>query len=816
MNVRQHSLSILIACTLPLILTACNSDDTVSLGDIIPPAPVKTFGPECDVSATSQTVRFIHVADLHGHFGFQEKYYSKIKAIHNQALTEQPYTLFTNGGDDYEKGSVAEQLSRGDATLEATQAMAFDYRVIGNHDFAWGPEQLIKYSKDDVATVLASNTEYYGNDPQGFDGINFAIAQVGCIKIGFFGMTSGPWNELDQEIKPQTDFIPDFRMRWDWNDRARQLISDYAQDVDYMIMLSHLGFGTDKALATYVDGIDLILGGHSHTSPDAELVNKTMVVLPDFNAKGYTDIEITFDLNDKSAVITQPIVSTDIELSSSVDSTTQHKIDAILGRYAPDAHTEIAVSKSQPTRTQMRDILYNAMRSFTNPETQEYFEIDASILDENEIEDSEIWAPGSLTQEHFHRSYPIERQPANTPGFSALYQVQVLGSELKLMVNARNELQYNGPAIDDINDQQVYKVALFKSAAWNPELFFNADYYQKEDAVLIAEAWQIYDVYARNRTANCQFIDSDDLLYSCDNDVINATTIWNFNDPANIFGGEQSQLSSLSLHTNDKASADCDSAIMSCGTTASFGIPSLPDGSQGNVIKLEALIADDNGEMLLTTSHAANGDFASQDLISNYTLVFDVLWPDSSSNEYRAILDANDLNNKVEIYLNESNQLGLYSQYAGTFDANTWYRIALVFYASEAGDVVYKLYADGKFISTMRYSAGEGYKWAMSKDKLRLFTDTEYQKYEAEPVYLNALLYTPRPLTDSEIASMGPVKGALTFTPSVRALNQTVERYYENAPEDWAHKWINQRAKFMKPGQKPSDTQGISQPIRLN
>ncbi|MCL9773967.1 metallophosphoesterase [Vibrio methylphosphonaticus] len=814
MNVTPHSLSILVACTLPLILTACNSDDTVSLGDRIPPAPVKVFGPECNTASTSQTVRFIHVADLHGHFGFQEKYYSKIKAVHNQALSEQPYTLFTNGGDDYEKGSVAEQLSRGDATLEATQALAFDYRVIGNHDFAWGPEQLLKYSRDDVATVLASNTEYDGNDPQGFDGVNFAIAQVGCVKIGFFGMTSGPWNELDQEVKPQTDFIPDFSMRWDWNDRARQLISDYAQDVDYMIMLSHLGFGTDKALATYVDGIDLILGGHSHATPEAELINNTMVVLPDFNAKGYTDIEITFNLSDKSAVITQPIVSTDIELTSSVDQTTQNKIDTILGRYAPDAHTEIAVSKSQPTRTQMRDILYNAMRSFTNPETQEYFEIDASILNENEIEDSEIWAPGSLTQEHFHRSYPIERQPANTPGFTALYQVQVLGSELKLMVDASSQLQYNGPNIDEVDDQTRYNVALFKSAAWNPELFFNANYYEKEDAVLIAEAWQLYDVYARNRTANCQFIDSDDVLYSCDDDAINATTIWNFNDPDNIFNGEQSQRSSLSLQTNTGELADCNSAILTCGTTDALGIPDLPDGSTGNVIKLEALIADEIGELALQTTHAANGDFASQDLISNYTLAFDVLWPESSSNEYRAILDANDLNNKVEIYLNESNQLGLYSQYAGTFMPNTWYRIALVFYTSETGDVVYKLYADGKFISTMRYSAGEGFKWAMNKSTMRLFTDTEYQKYEAEPVYLNALLFTPRPLTDVEVASLGTAKSSLTFTPTVRELNQTVERFYENAPEDWAHKWIKQRAKFMRSTSSPSQTQD-SQTIRL-
>ncbi|MFM9816208.1 hypothetical protein ACKI16_47985, partial [Streptomyces scabiei] len=79
-----------------------------------------------------QTLRFIHVADLHARFGFKEQYFSRIKSYYNNALTEQPYTLFTNGGDDYEKGTVAEQTSLGVATVEAIKAMKFDVRVVGN------------------------------------------------------------------------------------------------------------------------------------------------------------------------------------------------------------------------------------------------------------------------------------------------------------------------------------------------------------------------------------------------------------------------------------------------------------------------------------------------------------------------------------------------------------------------------------------------------------------------------------------------------------------------------------------------------------
>ncbi|MDI4654812.1 MULTISPECIES: metallophosphoesterase, partial [Pseudoalteromonas] len=101
---------------------------------------------QCNDTASNQTVRFIHVADLHARFGFKEQLFSRIRSYYDNAKLENPNTLFTNGGDDYEKGTVAEQTSQGLATVEAIKAMAFDVRVIGNHDYAWGPEQLLDFA----------------------------------------------------------------------------------------------------------------------------------------------------------------------------------------------------------------------------------------------------------------------------------------------------------------------------------------------------------------------------------------------------------------------------------------------------------------------------------------------------------------------------------------------------------------------------------------------------------------------------------------------------------------------------------------------
>jgi len=188
------------------------------------------IGPTCDANATEQSVRFVHVADLHARFGYEEQYFSRIKAYYNQVASQTPHTLFTNGGDDYEKGTVAEQLSQGTATEEAIKAMQFDLRVVGNHDYAWGPEKLLSYSQDENAIVLASNTRYEAEQLQDFEGVGFAKVQVGCITLGVFGMTSVPWNELDEPIQddPIPDFIKQFKMSWQWQQIA-QSIHDYVE-----------------------------------------------------------------------------------------------------------------------------------------------------------------------------------------------------------------------------------------------------------------------------------------------------------------------------------------------------------------------------------------------------------------------------------------------------------------------------------------------------------------------------------------------------------------------------------------------------------
>ncbi|MEI8666121.1 metallophosphoesterase [Pseudoalteromonas sp. B28] len=738
------------------------------------------IGPTCDANATEQSVRFVHVADLHARFGYEEQYFSRIKAYYNQVASQTPHTLFTNGGDDYEKGTVAEQLSQGTATEEAIKAMQFDLRVVGNHDYAWGPEKLLSYSQDENAIVLASNTRYEAEQLQDFAGVGFAKVQVGCITLGVFGMTSVPWNELDEPIQddPIPDFIKQFKMSWQWQQIAQSIVNQYSDDVDYMIMLSHLGVGQDTDMATNVPGIDLVLGGHTHGGESyTTLDNGAIVLQPDFYAKGITDLTLTFNLADKSSpVVDYKTIETDT--IDERDEATKLAIDEIMGRYAPDAETEIAISENYPTDAQLAEITALAAKHSST--------ISAALLNPELVQ--KRWTPGTLTQEDFHKAFYVERQPSNTLGFNSIYKVTVSGSDLTTMFASQPDWFLLKP--EDIQPTNNYEVALFKGAALNPDLFFNSVTFSNVEP--IAEAWWLLDKYARARTSQCLHLDTDTELYSCNN--LANVTVWNFDDTNNPLAADFGP-SVLSYFDPDET--NWGTAETQYSTTTQLNIDDLSDGPSG--VMAFSRHAPTEG-LLIDLNTPANGDFANEGMVSDYTLVMDLYWPAEGKDIYRAIMQANTtdyLNDDADMFIDPSGGYGQAtsdSGYFGNTQPDSWHRIAFVFYTAPTNGV-FEVYIDGE-LAGVKEDGEIDSRWALNQSVL-LFTDNNYETVLG---YLNSLLYAGRAMTRDEIKSMGGAQQKLSFEQPTRVLNQTIERHYQAAPAIKTNMWIEQRNKFFGNG----------------
>lgn len=765
----------------------------------------KEIGPKCEVNRGTQKVRFVHVADLHANFGFAERHYSRIKQLHLNNLAAEPYTLFTNGGDDYEKGTVAEQLSSGKAASEAIKAMKFDVRVIGNHDYAWGEQELLDYSQDDNAVVLASNTHYIGDQSNAFGAVPFTKVRMGCITLGILGLTSGPWNALDKEYKqaPVPDFIENFKMDWNFEALAEGYAHLYGDEVDYMMMVSHLGW-VDNYVVRDVPQIRLALGGHSHNKPQVDLENdgNSIVIEPDIYGEGAIVFDVNFTFENGN--ITATPVSTDIanlhidtESIDSYDEATDNKITEIMARYAPNANLAVGASENYPDRRGVETVLARAAISLHG--------VDGAFLGDY-FDDSPLvgspWFAGAVTQEALHNTYLVERQPSNTSGFTAIYQVNVTGAQLKAMMQAKPSWTYFGE--QDINNSKVYKVAMYKGGAKHPQEMFPDLELDFSSNQRLGEAWWLIEQYARQRTAQCLHLDTSNELYSCVADKY--VTIWNFDDLENTFKADSgpAKLSEFK---------DTDEKDYTHSTTKELSsTPALPDGDSG-VIEYTRFSPTEG--FLLTHNSPANGDYRGDGLLSDYSVVMDLMWRDDdlTLDRYGALLQTNSRNSvddaadirfeKADLFTRKGG-VGLSTDsftedrsdgYCGDLKPNTWYRLGFVFYAGP-NNGSFKIYINGE-LSCVKQLRNIDKRWALD-ESLLLFTDGNWGTRSG---LLNALLFAGRPLTDGEMKQLGGPSAKMIFTQEVRTLNQKVELHRQKSQRPIDNPWLQQRAKFFSKSQ---------------
>jgi 2',3'-cyclic-nucleotide 2'-phosphodiesterase (5'-nucleotidase family) len=135
------------------------------------------------------------------------------------------------------------------------------------------------------------------------------IPVTGDIKIGVIGFTASARN-----------FYKLFGMSIpDTQDTARKLISKIkAEGVNIIIVLSHLGINDDQILADEVDGIDIIIGGHSHTRLDhGEMRNNVLIAQTGALSQAIGRIDL--NINETGVIISKTAQLLDIPENTVMD-----------------------------------------------------------------------------------------------------------------------------------------------------------------------------------------------------------------------------------------------------------------------------------------------------------------------------------------------------------------------------------------------------------------------------------------------------------------------------------------------------------------
>ncbi|WP_011582043.1 MULTISPECIES: 5'-nucleotidase C-terminal domain-containing protein [Chelativorans] len=210
--------------------------------------------------------------------------------------------LFLNAGDNFQ-GSLFYITYKGTAEAEFLNVMKTDAMVVGNHEFDDGEDGLAAFLEKVEFPVLGSNVKAQQASKLGDRVKEYVILDVGGEKIGIVGAVANDTAELSSPGE-NVSIITDV----DGITAAVKAVQD--EGVNKIIALTHVGYPRDLEAIAKIPGVDVVVGGHSHTllsntAEGAEGPYPTMVENPEgyqvpvVQAASYSkylgDLKVVFD-----------------------------------------------------------------------------------------------------------------------------------------------------------------------------------------------------------------------------------------------------------------------------------------------------------------------------------------------------------------------------------------------------------------------------------------------------------------------------------------------------------------------------------------
>ena len=290
----------------------------------------------------------IHMNDLHsqfdgdeGHFtintaGRPETYYTtfggyprvlqQVKDDLDKNNKAQLPSLVLNAGDSFQ-GSIYFQVYDGEANANLLKNMKIDAMAVGNHEFDLGTKPLAMFANTVNFPMLADNMDASNNnDLKGISSIKpyQLFAYKGTSKRKINNTADAKSDEVTVAVigvalENMSDFVRTSRLGGvtfsSEIDSTQQEVDTLKKlGVNKIVVVSHIGLAADEALAKGTTGIDLIVGGHSHTllgdfsniglsknGQYAEMISqktgdaKTCIVQAGSNAQAVGDVTVQFD-----------------------------------------------------------------------------------------------------------------------------------------------------------------------------------------------------------------------------------------------------------------------------------------------------------------------------------------------------------------------------------------------------------------------------------------------------------------------------------------------------------------------------------------
>ncbi|AWE09299.1 bifunctional metallophosphatase/5'-nucleotidase [Lysinibacillus sp. 2017] len=310
----------------------------------------------------------MHSNDTHANLNQIAKKVTAVKEVR----ASKPKSLLVDAGDVF-SGTLYFNEFKGSTDLKFMNLMGYDIMTFGNHEFDLGSsveghQALVNFIKGAKFPFVSSNIDFsrdakftglfsdlISSNPKNGKIYNGIVKEIDGEKVGFFGLTTAETRDISS---PGSIFFENYI------EEAKKAVRAFeGMGVNKIVAISHIGhddnpaIDNDLILASKVEGIDVIVGGHSHTQLDKPLVvdsdgTPTIIV----QAYQYNEYLGTLDVEfDKRGVV----VRHDGKLIKIADKVEDWEATKLLQPY-----------KSKIDQIAAQEIGAVAVKAFENPRTE--------------------------------------------------------------------------------------------------------------------------------------------------------------------------------------------------------------------------------------------------------------------------------------------------------------------------------------------------------------------------------------------------------------------------------------------------------------
>ena len=241
----------------------------------------------------------LHSNDLHGDFFSEDTGEatiggaSRLSGYVSKVRSEEKNVIYAIAGDMF-RGNIIDSEFQGISTIEIMNVISPDVVTIGNHESDYGLAHLLFLEKCARFPIINANLFIKTNKSRLFEPIK--IMEIDGMKILFIGIVT----QAVLANAKNEGLIGTFVDISEAAQEVGHICNTYNSiDIDYTVLLTHIGFEEDKKLAKLLDpswGVDVIIGGHSHTLiEEPAIVNDILIVQAGVGTDQIGRFDLTID-----------------------------------------------------------------------------------------------------------------------------------------------------------------------------------------------------------------------------------------------------------------------------------------------------------------------------------------------------------------------------------------------------------------------------------------------------------------------------------------------------------------------------------------